>query len=111
MAAFPGSAHRLPELAGALGVSPFHFARVFRAETGMSVHQYLLRLRMETALERLSRGEMDLSRLAFDLGFSSHSHFTATFRKQFGRRPADVRGAHASPAEITAPCTALSAAD
>jgi AraC-like DNA-binding protein len=91
LAQAPGSPHPLPELAEWLGVSAFHFARVFRAETGLSVHQYLLRLRMAGALRRLSCYKTDLSRLALELGFSSHSHFTATFRKEFGVNPAHVR--------------------
>jgi AraC-like DNA-binding protein len=91
LAEAPGSPHPLPELAEWLGVSAFHFARVFRAETGLSVHQYLLRLRMAGALRQLSCYKTDLSRLALELGFSSHSHFTATFRKEFGVNPAHVR--------------------
>ncbi len=88
----PGLSHRLSDVAESLGVSAFHFARMFRAETTLSVHQYLLRVRMARALQRLSCSDVDLSRLALDLGFSSHSHFSATFHKQFGASPAQVRG-------------------
>ena len=91
LAGCPGSSHRLTDLAEGLGVSVFHFARLFRAETTLSVHQYLLRLRMARALQRLSCSEVDLSRLALEIGFSSHSHFSATFHKQFGASPAQVR--------------------
>jgi AraC-like DNA-binding protein len=91
LASAPGAPHRLPNLANALGMSTFHFARTFRAETGLSVHQYLLRLRMACALRRLSCRDTELSRLALDLGFSSHSHFTATFHREFGVNPAHVR--------------------
>jgi AraC family transcriptional regulator len=91
LAASPGSPHRLSDLADTLGISPFYFARVFRAETGISVHQYLLHLRMASAYSQLSRGNADISRLALDLGFSSHSHFTARFRKEFGKSPVQVR--------------------
>lgn len=91
LAESPAAPHPFPELANALGVSASHFARGFRAETGLSVHQYVLRLRMAGALRRLSCGAADLSRLALELGFSSHSHFTATFRREFGMSPARVR--------------------
>jgi AraC-like DNA-binding protein len=91
LAGSPGSSHRLTDLAETLGVSAFHFARVFRAETTLSVHQYLLRLRMARALQRLTSSDVDLSRLALEIGFSSHSHFSAMFHKQFGTSPAQVR--------------------
>ena len=91
--ATPSAPHRIPDVAAELGVSPFHLSRVFRAETGTTVHQYLLRIRMKQALSRLHEGEPHLSRLALDLGFSSHSHFTETFRRHFGESPAQVRAA------------------
>jgi AraC-like DNA-binding protein len=87
----PGSPHRLKELATMLGVSPSHLAHVFRAEVGLGLHQYLLQVRMALALDRLSDGASDLTRLALDLGFVSHSHFTAVFRRCFGMPPSRVR--------------------
>jgi AraC-like DNA-binding protein len=87
----PSAPHHLRDLATDVGVSPFHLARIFRADTGESPHQYLLRIRMDRALSRLSLGESDLSRLAHDLGFSSHSHFSTVFRRHFGDTPARVR--------------------
>lgn len=93
--AAPNAPHRIADVAAELGVSPFHLARVFRAETGTTVHQYLLRIRMKQALSRLHAGEPHLSRLALDLGFSSHSHFTETFRRHFGESPARLRAAGA----------------
>jgi AraC family transcriptional regulator len=87
----PGDEHGLLDLAATFAVSPSQIAHVFRAVTGIPVHRYLLSLRMAAALEQLSGGQRDLSRLALDLGFTSHSHFTATFRKWFGMRPSAVR--------------------
>jgi AraC family transcriptional regulator len=55
------------------------------------MHRYLNRLRLLEALEPLAQGEADLSTLALDLGFSSHSHFTAAFRKEFAMSPREVR--------------------
>ena len=82
---------RLAELARELETSPFHLCRVFRAETGESIHRYLTRLRLRAAVEALGRGEQDLSGLAFDLGFSSHSHFTHSFHREFGVPPSRLR--------------------
>jgi AraC family transcriptional regulator len=79
----------LGELARAVFSSPFHLARIFRRETGVSLHQQLNRLRLRHALEHLADGKPDLTMLALDLGFSSHAHFTHTFRNEFGYAPSE----------------------
>ena len=81
----------LPELARALYTSPYHLARIFRREIGVSLHQYLSRLRLRTALEHLLAGESDLSALAHRMGFADHSHFTNAFRREFGMPPSAWR--------------------
>src|SRR5262249_37447049 len=63
----------------------------FQQRTGAPVHRYLTRLRLRASLERLADGETDLTALALELGFSSHSHFTGAFRREFGRTPSAVR--------------------
>lgn len=81
----------LHELASELAVSPFHLCRVFRRATGQSLHQYREQLRLRAALGRLEGGE-PLIDMALDLGYSSHSHFTAAFRRAFGVAPSRARG-------------------
>jgi len=81
----------LGAVAQAVGASPFHLARLFRRRTGAPVHRYLMCLRLRASLERLADGANDLTALALELGFSSHSHFTDSFRREFGRTPSDVR--------------------
>ena len=81
----------LGELAQNLHTSPFHLARVFRAETGFTLAGYRQALRLRAALERLPGTDRDLSALALELGFSSHSHFTASFTREFGVPPSAVR--------------------
>jgi AraC-like DNA-binding protein len=83
----------LDDIARAVHASPFHLARVFRQRTGVPLHRYLTRLRLRAALERLADGARDLTALALELGFSSHSHFADAFRREFGRTPSDVRRA------------------
>lgn len=85
------SPHPIAEIARSLDTSPFHLAHVFRTEVGVSVHQYLLQLRLVTALARLREGEPDLSKLALELGFSHHSHFSSLFHRAIGYSPRDVR--------------------
>lgn len=84
----------LKEVARAVHASPFHLARVFRERTGLPIHRYLTRLRLRAALEWLARGSRDLTALALELGFSSHSHFTSAFRAEFGQTPSAIRRHH-----------------
>jgi AraC family transcriptional regulator len=84
---------RLPldQIAHELHASPYHLARVFRAETGYSVHGYLTNIRVREGLIRRADGSgTDIAALGADLGFSSHSHFTAAFRDAMGVVPSDV---------------------
>jgi AraC family transcriptional regulator len=81
----------LQELARGLGSSPFHLARIFRRETGFSLHEYRLQLRLRTGLERLPGSVGSLNALALELGFAGHSHFTTAFSREFGLPPSVVR--------------------
>lgn len=81
----------LSEIAREVETSVFHLSRVFHARTGFSLHAYRNQLRLRAALERLAERDVELTGLALDLGFSSHSHFTETFRRTFGRTPSAVR--------------------
>ena len=80
----------LDELAREAHCSPYHLARVFRRETGRTIHAYLVQLRLREAVERLDRAT-DLTALALSLGFASHSHFTDAFRRAFGVAPSSLR--------------------
>jgi AraC family transcriptional regulator len=81
----------LSDIAREAGSSVFHLARIFKARTGFSLHAYRNQLRLRAALERLAEPGVDLIDIALDLGFSSHSHFTETFRRSFGKTPSAVR--------------------
>ena len=81
----------LSDIATGVRTSVFHLARMFKARTGFSLHAYRNQLRLRSALERLREPGVDLIDIALDLGFSSHSHFTETFRRTFGKTPSAVR--------------------
>jgi AraC-like DNA-binding protein len=81
----------LEDVAAAVNASPFNFARIFQQQAGVPVHRYLTMLRLRASLERLAEGAEDITGLALDLGFSSHSHFTDVFRREFGSTPSEVR--------------------
>ena len=91
LAANPGGRRTLATLGRDVGSSPYHLTRVFSEVTGLPVHRFLLRLRLTVALERLDAGQVDLSALALELGFSSHSHFSAAFGRHFGISPDSFR--------------------
>jgi AraC family transcriptional regulator len=82
---------RLPQVADAAGASPAYLTDVFRRFEGISLHRYVTQLRLARALVELPYAE-DITTLALDLGFSSHSHFTLAFRRAFGCTPSQFRG-------------------
>jgi AraC family transcriptional regulator len=73
------------------GSSVFHLCRTFRRHTGSTLHGYRNQMRLRTALEQVAAPASDLTDLALDLGYSSHSHFTSAFRKAFGMAPSTFR--------------------
>ena len=82
--------HSLRDLASSNGVTPFHLCRIFKDSAGMTLTQYRHSLRMRAALPRV-RKSSDLSSLATELGYASHSHFTRVFRRHFGVTPSALR--------------------
>lgn len=81
----------LSDLARAVHSSPYHLARIFQQHAGVPIHRYLTLLRLRSSLEHLWDGRTDITALALDLGFSSHSHFTGTFHREFGCAPSAIR--------------------
>jgi len=76
----------LAEIAADVGVSPVYLTQVFQQVEGLPLYRYQLQLRLSRALDQLGDYD-DLTSLALDLGFSSHSHFSAAFKQSFGRTP------------------------
>ena len=82
----------LAEIAAEVGGSPVYLTQIFRKVEGMPLYRYQLRLRLARALSLLPQYD-DLTALGLDLGFSSHSHFSAAFREAYGRSPSEFRQA------------------
>jgi AraC-like DNA-binding protein len=76
----------LAEIAREIGGSPVYLTQVFQQTEGIPLYRYHLRLRLARALDLIAQYD-DLSTLAADLGFSSHSHLAAAFRQAYGRSP------------------------
>jgi AraC-like DNA-binding protein len=90
LAADPARRWSLAAIAAAVGTTPIYLTQSFRAIEGLPLYRYQLRLRLAHALDRVLGGA-DLSTLAGELGFSSHSHFTAAFRQVHGQSPSAFR--------------------
>jgi AraC family transcriptional regulator len=80
----------LHEIAAEVGGSPVYLTQVFQRVEGVPLYRYQLRLRLARALDLIGQYD-DLSALGLDLGFSSHSHFSAAFRQAYGRSPTAFR--------------------
>jgi AraC family transcriptional regulator len=80
----------LGEIAAKVGGSPVYLTQLFQQVEGLPLYRYHLRLRLARALELLSQ-RADMTTIALELGFSSHSHFTMSFRQTYGRTPSDFK--------------------
>jgi AraC family transcriptional regulator len=80
----------LAEIAAEVRGSPVYLTQVFQQVEGLPLYRYQLRLRLARALDLLAEYD-DLTALSLDLGFSSHSHFSAAFRALYGRSPSAFR--------------------
>jgi AraC family transcriptional regulator len=78
----------LAGIAAEIRGSPVYLTQAFQQVEGMPLYRYHLRLRLARALDLIAERE-DLSGLAQDLGFSSHSHFSAAFKRSYGRTPSE----------------------
>lgn len=87
---FPRPLH-LHAIAVETGMSVYHLCRTFRRVTGLGIHQYRHCLRIRSALEHVGEYKMPLTQIALELGFSSHSHFTSAFHREFGETPSTLR--------------------
>src|SRR5262249_60161039 len=81
----------LGEVAGEVGLSPFHFLRSFRRALGITPHQYLMRTRLVRAIALLSDTAMPVTEVAYEAGWADLSNFIRTFRRDVGCSPREFR--------------------
>jgi AraC family transcriptional regulator len=79
--------------AGAVGLSPFHFLRLFKRVIGVTPHQYLIRCRLRRAARLLAEDASSITDVAFDAGFGDLSNFVRTFHRAAGMSPRRFREA------------------
>jgi AraC-like DNA-binding protein len=81
----------LADVAKAAGASVFHFCKVFHKATGLKFTDYVARVRLEDARNRLLNPSLRVSEIAYDVGFQSLTQFNRTFKRVFGQSPSQFR--------------------
>lgn len=81
----------LDTLAASVGLTPWHFARAFRAATGETPIARLRRLRVEHAAELIRARKAALAEIALACGFADQTHMTRAFRSVLGTTPGQLR--------------------
>lgn len=82
---------KVEDVAAAVALSEFHFARLFKAAFSESLYQFIKRLRLDEARHRLLASDVSVTELGFQIGYSSLSSFIHAFRRRFGLSPAQYR--------------------
>ena len=85
-----GDALDIHAMATTANLSPFHFARAFKASTGQAPYQYVSAKRLALAKVLLTQ-DLPLAQIALALNFSSQANFTRAFRREFGITPGRYR--------------------
>ena len=88
-----GAAHELAlsDLADSAGLSPFHFLRLFKRETGVTPYRFLVQTRIRRAVDLLRDTSRPVTEIAFDVGFTDLSNFINAFRREVGVAPRHYR--------------------
>ena len=81
----------LADVAKVAGASIFHFCKVFHKATGLKFTDYVARVRLEDARNRLLNPNLRVSEIAYDVGFQSLTQFNRTFKRVFGQSPSEFR--------------------
>ncbi len=72
-------------------MSPYHFIRIFKNETGKTPYEYLVDIKIEKACSLLRRSNLSVTEICFLCGFNSSSHFSTVFKQKIGVSPSMYR--------------------
>jgi AraC-like DNA-binding protein len=86
-----GPAPTIEALAREVRISPFHFIRRFEAVFGVTPHQYRIQVRLDRAKELLASGQLSVTAVCMEVGFSSLGSFSTLFTRRFGETPSAYR--------------------
>lgn len=87
----------LEQAASAAGYSKYHLERLFRRQTGLTVHRYLQQMRLMHAAEQLRTTRKPVVEIALDACYESQPSFTTAFKQRYGVTPQAYRQQHARP--------------
>lgn len=87
----------LEELSQVAQYSPYHLARLFRAATGQTLHQYVMERRLAKARLLLQTTDLPLQQIAHQAGFTDQSHFSKCYRRVYGHAPGAGRKGERAP--------------
>ena len=82
---------KLNEIAGMASMNSSAFCRYFKENTGKTLLQYVMEMRVGYACKLLALGEMDISQIAVECGFDSITHFNRTFKQLVNLTPTQYR--------------------
>jgi transcriptional regulator GlxA family with amidase domain len=82
---------RLDHIAGTVGLSPYHFARLFKSQTRFAPHEFLIITRIDRAKILLKMSARSVKEIGFDCGFRSEVSFVTTFKRRTGFTPTEFR--------------------
>ena len=96
------------DIAGKVGISRRHLERLFKSKIGVSPKSYYVKMRLQKARSLLLQTDLRISEIAFACGFSSMTHFSKSYAREFGVSPSKDTGPElslpiGSPAEKTGP--------
>jgi AraC-like DNA-binding protein len=81
----------IQELARLVYLNEYKLKQGFKACCNITVHNYVVRLRMEKARELLTQSQQSIGDIAYEVGYKNSAHFTASFKKHFGFLPSDIK--------------------
>ncbi len=82
---------RKEDLADLMHLNEDYLTRIFKKETGMSIKAYIIKQKMNAARELLQSTSLSVSSVAIQLGYNNFSHFSASYKKEFGITPAEEK--------------------
>jgi AraC family transcriptional regulator, arabinose operon regulatory protein len=85
------SIRSLDDIAAAVGLSKYHFVRLFKKHTGLTPIEYLTKIRVEHSIELLRGTELSVHEVAKEIGYSGSSYFIKVFSRWVGFTPAEFR--------------------
>jgi len=82
---------KLVDISKAIYLSPYYLSHIFKRETGVTLMEYLAKVRIEEAKYLLENTPLNTTRIAFQVGYSDQSYFCKVFKKSEGISPSDYR--------------------